>query len=80
MYSHLSDDEKLIPLKYKKLKLLRAIKISGQDCMLRIDDLASILFKPCQHTGFCEECTAKLNICLTWLFACKGESTIISVT
>ncbi|CAF3741359.1 unnamed protein product [Adineta steineri] len=62
-YGHLSDDEKLILPKYKKLELLRAIKISDQDCILCVDDLANILLKPCQHTGFCEECAAKLDIC-----------------
>ncbi|CAF1342509.1 unnamed protein product [Adineta steineri] len=54
MYSHLSDDEKLILPIYKKLELLRAIKISDQ---------ANILLKLCQHTGFCEECASKLHIC-----------------
>ncbi|CAF1227033.1 unnamed protein product [Adineta steineri] len=53
-YGHLSDDEKLILPKYKKLELLCAIKISEQ---------ANILLKPCQHTGFCEKCAAKLDIC-----------------
>jgi hypothetical protein len=62
-YGHLSDDEKLILPKYKKLELLRGMKISEQDCILCVDARANILLKPCQHTGFCEQCALKLDIC-----------------
>ncbi|CAF2985407.1 unnamed protein product [Rotaria sp. Silwood2] len=62
-YGHLSDDEKLILPKYKKLELLRSIKISEQDCILCVDDQANIMLKPCQHTGFCEQCAFKLDLC-----------------
>jgi len=62
-YGHLSDDEKLILPKYKKLELLRSIQISEQDCILCVDDRANILLKPCQHTGFCERCALKLDLC-----------------
>ena len=62
-HGRLSDDEKLILPKYKKLELLRAIKISEQDCILCVDDRANIMLKPCQHTGFCEQCSWKLDIC-----------------
>ncbi|CAF0960261.1 unnamed protein product [Rotaria sordida] len=62
-YGYLSDDEKLILPKYKKLELLRSIKISEQDCILCVDDKANIMFKPCQHTGFCEQCALKLDLC-----------------
>ncbi|CAF0987493.1 unnamed protein product [Rotaria sp. Silwood1] len=62
-YGHLSDDEKLILPKYKKLELLRSIKISEHDCILCVDDQANIMLKPCQHTGFCEQCALKLDLC-----------------
>ncbi len=62
-YGHLTDDEKLILPKYKKLELLRTMEISEQDCMLCVDDRANVLLKPCQHSGFCEECASKLDIC-----------------
>ncbi|UJR14090.1 hypothetical protein I4U23_001086 [Adineta vaga] len=62
-YGHLSDEEKLILPKYKKLELLRAMKISEQDCILCVDAQANIKLLPCQHTGICEECAFKLDIC-----------------
>jgi hypothetical protein len=62
-YGHLSDNEKLILPKYKKLELLRSIIINEQDCILCVDLHANIMLKPCQHTGFCEQCAYKLDIC-----------------
>ncbi len=62
-HAHLADDEKLILPRYKKLELLRATKINEQDCILCVDDRATIKLKPCQHTGFCERCAIKLDIC-----------------
>jgi hypothetical protein len=62
-YGYLSDNDKLILPKYKKLELLRSIKINDQDCILCVDSNANILLKPCQHTGFCEQCAYKLDIC-----------------
>ncbi|CAF1291696.1 unnamed protein product [Rotaria magnacalcarata] len=62
-YGFLSDDDKLILPKYKKLELLRAIKINDQDCLICVDLHANIIFKPCQHTGFCQRCAYKLDIC-----------------
>lgn len=62
-YGQLSDDEKLILPKYKKLELLRSIKISENDCILCVDQVANIILTPCQHTGFCEQCALKLDLC-----------------
>jgi hypothetical protein len=62
-YGHLSDNDKLILPKYKKLELLRSIKISEQDCILCVDLPANISLKPCEHTGFCEQCAYRLDLC-----------------
>jgi hypothetical protein len=62
-YGDLSDNDKLILPKYKKLELLRSTKISDLDCILCADLRANISLKPCQHTGFCEQCAYKLEIC-----------------
>ncbi|CAF0893249.1 unnamed protein product [Adineta ricciae] len=62
-YGRLSDNDKLILPRYKKLQLLREIKINEQDCMLCADLHANILLKPCQHTGFCDQCADKLDNC-----------------
>ncbi|CAF1570090.1 unnamed protein product, partial [Adineta ricciae] len=62
-YGHLSDNEKLILPRYKKLELLRAIEISEQDCILCVDACANIRLIPCQHTGICEKCSFKLDTC-----------------
>ena len=62
-YGHLSENDKIILPKYKKLELLRSVKISEQDCILCVDSPANILLKPCEHSGFCEQCAYKLDIC-----------------
>lgn len=62
-YGRLSDNDKLILPKYKKMQLLREIKINEQDCILCADLHANILLKPCQHTGFCDQCAGKLDNC-----------------
>jgi RING finger and SPRY domain-containing protein 1 len=62
-HAHLTDDEKLILPKYKKLELLRAVKINEHDCILCVDAHANILLEPCRHTGFCEQCALKLELC-----------------
>lgn len=62
-HAYLSDDEKLILPKYKKLQALRSMEISEQDCSLCVDAPANILLKPCEHRGFCESCASKLLVC-----------------
>lgn len=62
-YGYLSDDDKLILPKYKKLELLRSMKITEQDCLICVDLHANILLKPCKHTGFCQRCAYKLDTC-----------------
>lgn len=62
-YGQLSDNEKLILPRYKKLELLRAIEINEYDCILCVDARANIKLIPCQHTGICEECSFKLDTC-----------------
>ena len=62
-YAHLNEDEKFILPKHKKMQLLRAMKISEQDCILCVDIRANIVLQPCQHTGFCHICAEKLENC-----------------
>ena len=62
-FGQLSDDEKLILPKYKKLELLRSMQISDEDCILCVDDQANTVLKPCQHSGFCQQCALKLELC-----------------
>ena len=62
-HGHLSDEEKLILPKYKKLEVLRAMNMDENDCILCVDLHADIILKPCQHTGFCHVCAAKLDHC-----------------
>ena len=49
-FAHLSDDDKLILPKYKKLEILRATKISELDCILCVDDPANVILKPCERS------------------------------
>lgn len=62
-YGYLNNEDKFILPKYKKLELLRAIEINDSDCILCVDNRANILLRPCQHTGFCEQCALKLDLC-----------------
>ena len=62
-YGHLSDNDKLILPKYKKLESLRSMQINEEDCILCVDLQANILLKPCQHTGLCRQCAYKVEIC-----------------
>ncbi|UJR33081.1 hypothetical protein I4U23_020540 [Adineta vaga] len=62
-YGQLSDNDKLILPRYKKLQLLRETKINEQDCILCADLHANTLLRPCQHTGFCNQCADKLDTC-----------------
>ena len=62
-YGRLSDNDKLILPKYKKLELLRSMQINEEDCILCVDLQANTLLKPCQHTGLCRQCAYKVEIC-----------------
>lgn len=62
-HAYLSDVDKLILPKSKKLELLRLIEINEQDCILCVDLHANIMLKPCEHSGFCERCAYKLDLC-----------------
>ena len=62
-YGHLSDNEKLILPRHKKIELLRTIEISEHDCILCVDARANIRLIPCQHIGICEKCSYKLDTC-----------------
>ena len=62
-HGYLSDQEKLILPKYKKLQMLRSIVINEQDCSLCVDAPANICLKPCEHSGFCQSCAQKLDVC-----------------
>ncbi|CAF1219420.1 unnamed protein product, partial [Didymodactylos carnosus] len=62
-FAHLLDNDKIILPKHKKLEILRQTKISEEDCMLCVEEIANIILKPCDHSGFCEKCSLKLDIC-----------------
>ena len=75
-HAYLPDHEKFILPKYKKLELLRTMVITEHDCILCVDQLASVQLKPCQHTGFCQECADKLELCPICRTSIKERSII----
>ena len=77
-YGHLSDDEKLVLPKYKKRELLRFMNISDQDCILCVNNRANIMLEPCQHSGFCEECTLRLDSCPICRADIQRRSTLLT--
>lgn len=62
-HGYLSDENKLILPKYKKLELLRSTAIKENDCILCVDLPSEVTLKPCQHSGFCQACALKLESC-----------------
>ena len=75
-HAHLPDDEKFILPRYKKLELLRAMPINDLDCIICVDLPANTVFKPCQHQGFCQACSAKLDLCPICRSVIRERSTL----
>merc|ERR1712018_842600 len=62
-HASLSDEEKVILPRHKKLELLKMISIKEDACTLCFDANASVVLKPCLHRGFCSTCANQLEIC-----------------
>ncbi|XP_074646208.1 RING finger and SPRY domain-containing protein 1-like [Tubulanus polymorphus] len=62
-YGQLSDEERLILPKHKKLAMLRSVSVKEDSCTLCFDNTASVILQPCQHLGFCMDCAIQLDKC-----------------
>ena len=54
---------KLFNSRHIKLELLTRESVDDDACMLCFDSKASVVIKPCGHTGLCGGCAAQLTIC-----------------
>ncbi|KAK3086428.1 hypothetical protein FSP39_018336 [Pinctada imbricata] len=59
----LTNEEKVILPRHKKLDLLKNIKVHEDSCTLCFDRRATHFLLPCKHRGFCFNCVVQLEIC-----------------
>ncbi|OWF55232.1 RING finger and SPRY domain-containing protein 1-like [Mizuhopecten yessoensis] len=62
-YASLSDEDKIILPRHKKLELLKSLKVQEDSCTLCFDNKATHCLLPCNHKGFCYKCSIQLEIC-----------------
>ncbi|XP_064640235.1 RING finger and SPRY domain-containing protein 1-like [Lineus longissimus] len=62
-HGYLSDEQKVILPRHKKLALLRAVSVKEDSCTLCFDNRATVILQPCAHTGFCMTCALQLENC-----------------
>lgn len=62
-HAYLSDEEKVILPRHKKLELLKNVKVHEDSCTLCFDSKATHCLMPCKHKGFCYKCSIQLEIC-----------------
>ncbi|XP_060074545.1 RING finger and SPRY domain-containing protein 1-like [Ylistrum balloti] len=73
-HAFLSDEEKVILPRHKKLELLKSLKVHEDSCTLCFDNKATQSLLPCNHMGFCYKCSIQLEICP--ICRCKIEERI----
>jgi len=61
--SELAPDDKQILPRPIKLAALKRLSVKENACTLCFDNLASIQLLPCNHKGFCDSCSAQLDVC-----------------
>ncbi|XP_061166656.1 RING finger and SPRY domain-containing protein 1-like [Saccostrea echinata] len=62
-YGHLSEEEKVILPRHMKLELLKNLNVKEGACTLCFDQLANYYLSPCNHRGFCYQCTLQIELC-----------------
>jgi len=61
--SELAPEDKQILPRPIKLAALKRLSVKENACTLCFDNLASIQLLPCNHKGFCDSCSAQLEVC-----------------
>jgi len=61
--SQLAPEDKQILPRPIKLAALKRLSVKENACTLCFDNLASIQLLPCNHKGFCDACSALLEVC-----------------
>ncbi|XP_070507159.1 RING finger and SPRY domain-containing protein 1-like isoform X2 [Chironomus tepperi] len=59
----LSPQDKIVLPRHLYLEELRKLSVTDDSCSLCFDSLATIQLLPCNHTGFCNNCTKLLSNC-----------------
>ncbi|KAJ8302942.1 hypothetical protein KUTeg_019338 [Tegillarca granosa] len=62
-FGTLTDEEKIILPRHKKLDMLKNIKVHEDSCTLCFDRKATNFLIPCRHGGFCFKCALQIEIC-----------------
>lgn len=59
----LKPQDKVVLPRHIYLEELRKLSVTEDSCTLCFDSIATIRLEPCNHTGFCTNCAAQLQIC-----------------
>lgn len=59
----LSNEEKVILPRHMKLQTLKELSVKEDSCTLCFDNGATVQLEPCQHRGFCNQCSLQLDKC-----------------
>nr|XP_018906252.1 PREDICTED: RING finger and SPRY domain-containing protein 1-like [Bemisia tabaci] len=59
----LNAEERVILPRHLKLEKLRRMSVKEDSCTLCFDFKATVTLKPCNHSGFCENCSVQLLSC-----------------
>lgn len=61
--SVLSHEEKEILPRPLKLEAMKRLSVKENACTLCFDNLANVKLVPCNHKGFCDQCSVQLEVC-----------------
>eukprot|EP00090_Calanus_glacialis_P028360 TRINITY_DN4556_c0_g1_i1.p1 TRINITY_DN4556_c0_g1~~TRINITY_DN4556_c0_g1_i1.p1 ORF type:complete len:663 (-),score=176.66 TRINITY_DN4556_c0_g1_i1:82-2070(-) len=70
------EDKQILPRPIK-LAALKRLSVKENACTLCFDNLASIQLLPCNHKGFCDSCSAQLNVCPMCRSSIESIQTVI---
>lgn len=59
----LSNDNRIVLPKKKKLEILKQMVIKEDACTLCCENMSNVVLKPCLHKNFCQTCVEKLKTC-----------------
>ncbi|XP_025114560.1 RING finger and SPRY domain-containing protein 1-like [Pomacea canaliculata] len=63
LHGRLTDEERIILPRQKKLDLLMQVTVKEDSCTLCFDLQANTRLMDCKHAGFCDECALQLEKC-----------------
>jgi len=75
--SKLAPDDKEILPRPIKLAALKRLSVKENACTLCFDNIASIQLLPCNHKGFCDSCSAQLDVCPMCRSSIESIQTVI---